>query len=104
MWAGHVPPSCGRQPLRQQPERQQGDMRGPGGLHAFPLPCALGGQTDGVPGLNSCCQGVRGTSSPALAAGTLVHSCAAALRGWGAVGLPEQEGSGEGAGQESEGP
>ncbi|CAI9179143.1 unnamed protein product [Rangifer tarandus platyrhynchus] len=67
-------------------------MRGPGGLPAFPLPCALGGQTDGVPGLNSCCQGVRGTASPALVAGTLVHSCVAALRGWGAVGALRKAG------------
>lgn len=76
---------------------QQGDTHGPvGGVGAVFLcsfcPALRGAQTDGVPGLTSCCQGLRGTSSPALVAGILVHSCAAALSGWGAVGALRKAG------------
>lgn len=75
---------------------QQGDTHGPVGGGAVFLcsfcPALRGGQTDGVPDPTSCCQGLRGTSSPALVAGILVHSCAAALRGWGAVGTLRKAG------------
>lgn len=71
----------------------QGDTRGPAGSSCAPsVLCSGGTDRQSVPGLNSCCQGLRGTSSPALVAGTLVHSCAEALRGWGAVGALRKAG------------
>ena len=76
--------------LRPQPEpRRHSRSRG---VFLCSLCPVLRGHRQSVPGLNSCCQGLRGTSSPALVAWTLVHSCAEALRGWGAVGALRKAG------------
>lgn len=99
MWAGRAPPSCDRRTSGgcSLPARRHTRPGGGGGggravfLCSF-CPALRRGQTDGVPGLTSCCQGLRGTSSPALVAGILVHSCAAALSGWGAVGALRKAG------------
>lgn len=56
------------------------------------LSCAAGGTDRWCPRPDQLLPGVEGTSSPALVAGILVHSCAAALRGWGAVGALRKAG------------
>lgn len=78
---------------------QQGDTHGPvggggreGGLPVLLLSCAAGGTDRWCPRPDQLLPGVEGTSSPALVAGILVHSCAAALRGWGAVGALRKAG------------